>query len=294
MFYVSGNLGNNMLNITDTKDNVTECISLAQAMEYINNGIQIRGITKSGVVFCKSNDLIKDYIEKVKPTLAKLKMLNSLNYNSAVETLTNIAVNIGLCLDKNDFTINYQDNALIIKSRKICIVYDNSGNYRIQDLKNGVNIKNTDVLSDITKVGADSLDYIKIVINGNEYKLSSAIKVLLGCLTWGSHTSIEQVKNLSYIGYTPSNYIFKAIFSGCTYSVEFTDSRSDFNSSYRDMLRRVEKINKGEYAMIDEYVINADKLSVDGLYIKKCNLKRNLDYTKLHEKYKTLKDIYVR
>ena len=294
MFYISGNLGNNMLNVTDTKDNVTECISTEQAMGYINNGVQIRGISKSGIVFCKSDDLIKDYIEKVRPTLAKLKMMNSLSYDSAVAELTKLAVNIGLCLDNDDFSINYQSNAIIIRSRMICIVYDNNGNYRLQDLKNGVNIVNSNAVSDVTKIGTDSLEFITITVNGNKYKLSDAVSLILKCLSMGRYSSVGSFDNLLYIGYTPSNYIFKVMINRATYSVEFTDSKLDFNKCISSMLERAEKANKSEYEMIKSYVYRADELSIDGLYIKKCNLKRGLDFEKLHEKYKTLKDIYVR
>lgn len=296
MFYVSSNLGNNMLGITDTSDNVTEVVSLEHAMSLIRSGIEIRGITKSGIVFCKSDDLIKDYVIKVRPTLAKLKMLNSLDYNTAVDTLKTLASNIGLCLDKNDLIINYESNALIIKSKKISIVYDNNGNYRVQDLKNGVDISDTDIVSDVTRVGDESLDFITIVVSGKKYKLSSAISVALMCLTAkvGKNDGSIDYGSLQYIGYTPSNYIFKIIFYGTTYSIEFTSDLNDFKKSIKPMLARAKKVSKGEYSLISSYIGNADDISVDGLYIKKCNNKGGVSYNKLHEKYKTLKDVYVK
>lgn len=294
MFYISANLGNNMINVTDTSDNVTETISVEQAMVYKENGVVIRGISKLGTVFCKSNDLIKDYVTAVRPTLAKLKMMNSLSYDNTVKTLTKLAVDIGLCENINDFIINYEDSTILIKSRSICIVYDNLGNYTLRDISRGIDISNTKVTSEITKVGAESLEYLKVILNGHEHKLSDVMSVAVNVLSKGKVSNYLDFDGLSYIGYTPSNYIFKVIVDDVVYSLEFTNDYKEYKFVESTLLTRASKINKAAYSIIRRYIYYAEDISVDGIYIKKCNLKRGLDFKSLHEKYKTLKDIYVK
>lgn len=69
---------NNLFGVTDTSDGITEWYTIEQIREYIKQGVDIKGL-RNGIPLCKSDYIIKDFTEAIRPLLAKLKILGVSN-----------------------------------------------------------------------------------------------------------------------------------------------------------------------------------------------------------------------
>lgn len=295
MYFVSG-IKDGLIMITDTKDNVTESLEPVKVRELVQSGVTIRGIYRNNDgsmgCYCKGEDILYDFCNSVMAVLTRLDFLNITEREKRFKEIKTLAYNYGLSETMDDLRIDLDNKKLWFKNRKEIVQYGMSGEYKILDKDvSAKSIKgdNVNITANVKSFGSDAFDLITVPINGQEYKLSYLFNLVLEAY---NVVSCYSYKDIYYIGYTPSNNMFKFVFGGGLFSIKF-DSINYLINNYNKII----SVKTNDYDFTNyckkEYNrgSNPDRLVVVKFSRKEGRAYRSLDA--LHQKYSTLKDIYV-
>ena len=150
----------NLFGVTDTSDGVTEWYTIEQIREFLNSGVDIKGL-RNGIPLCKSDYIIKDFTEAIRLSLAKFKLLGEQRTWDITMYIKNLAVEFGVVEDIMQISMDLVAETVLIEGYfNLIIDYSKEGN-KIIDKVDVFNEEvprlsklNTGVLNHITlKVG---------------------------------------------------------------------------------------------------------------------------------------------
>ena len=237
MFFISG-YQNNLYGITDTSDGVTEWYSFQQ-VEQLYKSVNIGGcgINKLGQfsILCKSPNVFEEFIDRIKPTLAKLITMQVTSRKQQVEKIKQLAYNYGLISSsydaQNQLVIDLDNKSLLLKEFKYIYTWESDGTKNV--------ITSKDVLDkDVTRLsnlGVEAFKFIYLELGGEKYTLYQLLNLL------NEVTGDFKIQNIKYVGITPSNKMFKNIdyYSDC-WSVSF-NTIEYFNANHNSLITKKQK-----------------------------------------------------
>lgn len=283
MFIITGKIGNSCY-ILDTSDSIKELISLDDIQKTVNLGIKIYGLIQvNGVYypFCKEENALKEFISKIKPTLARLKLSNKVTRDNIFDSIFNLAVKYGFVRYKTDLVIDIENNSLYIKPLNHLYIYKNDGEFSEISKLNVCDKK----VSSLSRLGTDALKYITLSINGEEHTLKSLFNELMAV------DSYFKLDKIMYIGITPSNKMFKVITTWNTYTLQF-GTVAQLNKIKNKILDSKIKMDEAFKYYVEDVSYSKND---DCVCILKFNIKKGLSSKEeLHTKYSTLMDVFVR
>lgn len=278
MFFIQ-HRKNNLFGVTDTSDGITEWYTIEQIREYINQGVAIKGL-RNGIPLCKSDYIIKDFTEAIRPLLAKLKVLGVHSNHDIVNHIVKLAIEFGIIENVSQFHIDINTEKVLIKSYFDHIIdYSKDGNKVIDK----IDVCNKEV-SKLSKLGIEAFNHITLKVGNNVITLSN----LINEISYASANSLVP-EDIWYIGITPSNKMFKIMANGRYISVKVSTTDYIKENKYKILGTKVFKVSGfGQY--INDLCINNKK----GWGISKMSIKSYSTGIDLKEKYPTIHDVYER
>lgn len=270
---------NNLYGVTDTSDGITEWYTIEQIREYINQGVAIKGLRNS-IPLCKSDYIIKDFTEAIRPLLAKLKVLGVHSNHDIVNHIVKLAIEFGIIENVSQFHIDINTEKVLIKSYFDHIIdYSKEGNKVIDK----IDVCNKEV-SKLSKLGIEAFNHITLKVGNDVITLSD----LINEISVASANSLLP-EDIWYIGITPSNKMFKIMANGRYISVKISTVEYIKENKYKILGTKVSKVSGfGQY--INDLCIYSNK----SWGISKMSIKSYSTGIDLKEKYPTIHDVYER
>lgn len=263
--------------IKDTDDNVTESVSKLDLFNYMRNGLVVSNLSDRLEITSTEyiDNAIKEWVTRSAKLTKRLEVLSGGNDKEVITGLSNLACTIGL-IPKGEFLVIDYGN------RNVIFTWQNQlYRYGSDEKVTEMDIMNPDVLI-LSRLGFEAFNYITYNLGT---KKSPNIVKLKDCLTELTNVRANFTeKTIKYIGFTPSNRVFKISTGYLVYSVKFC--------TFADLQKKKSKILKLKSTDIYlERYIQYKKGNPDSIVVEKVSEKPYNIY-KLMDKYPTLVDIY--
>lgn len=294
MFLVTHNSGDT-IDVLDTLDNNTSTITYGRALALINLGVDILGCRvnrKSGelVIKCKSGmDICKSYIEETSQVVAKMRLLQRDSKEKELEleeeALYKLAKEYGAVQSREQFAVDLGRNIVSFNGALNKII--TYGGTDKGTVKNEVDIRDENV-SKLSRLGSACFDMIYLYVDTKEKKVKVTLREVLEELC---NISEDNIDDISYVGITPSNNMFKVIIFSSCWSVKV--------DLIGKIIKNKDKILGTKTVKMPGFSKYIRWLEDDGTKqwgISKMSLKEGRLYSSmgaLHQKYPTLHDVYI-
>lgn len=278
--------------VLDTTDGVTEYYTKEQLLK-ITKQVQIRGISPTGEIYCKSDSVITDFINLASASIAKLMIMGIQDVSEENTKALNVARKLGLADDYKDLSFDYKRKSIIFHKLNLVVPYEDANTFQTFTK---LDVCDESVVK-LSKLGIEAFKYITIEIGGRQYSLVYLLDLL-------SLVSVQlRYENIWYIGITPSNKLFKIVFTSLSspagticVSVKF-DTLGELKRQYSKIIgQKVESY--GTFRRYIRECVASKRIDTD-VVITKVTVKSiggsdsAIIYRKLKDKYKTLQDVYV-
>lgn len=282
---------NGMYGVLDTSDGVTEYYTKEQLLG-ISKQVEIRGISPKGDIYCKSESVITDFITLANAAITKLLLLGISDYNEEATKVLNVAKKFGLADDGKDLSFDYKRKSIIFHKLNLVVPYENADTF---ETYTKLDICDQNVVK-LSELGIEAFKYIMMDIGGRQYSLLYLLDLL-------SLVSVQlRYENIWYIGITPSNKLFKIVFTSLTkpYGTICVSVKFDTLGELRRQYSKIISQKVESYGTFRRYIrecVASRKPDTD-VVITKVTVKSmsgsdSILYKKLKDKYKTLQDVYV-
>lgn len=267
--------------ILSTDDKVTEMINETTLKKLLAQGVSIGGISvlPSGAITMSDmymKEAVHNFSQYILPRLARAKMAGV----EEIEELSKLASQVGILPYDKKIVVDFNKRLVSLKYQNTTLSFEKSDGVHTLDSKD---ILDDDIIS-FTKAGKATFASVNIKLNNGSFTLRDAMDEL-----WKVIGSDE----IRYIGITPSNMLFKVFLEPYgVVSVKY--------DSFDNMCRNFDKIMKlkttssrlRQYLSREIQDVNHAKAVITKISIKEGYTYSNYRY-KLHDKYKTLKDVYT-
>lgn len=293
MLYISCKKGD-LYGVMDTDDGVVEMYSVDEIINFKKSGLDIRGISLDKgkvIIYCKSDNILNDFIKSIKSTLAMLSLFGVSEREAKIRKIQDLAVSYGIVLVPTQLSIDIDRHKLFIKSSAFntFVDYETGGTIKKLDVcdKNVASLSRLGIeaFSNITlKVGQD------LTITMND--LIKEVFEVVNFFEWDYHTDFKDVQ---YIGITPSNRMFKILVDYTLYSVRLDLLEKVISNADKILNTKVEKMY-GFEDYIKTEIRKRNKSFLVSKFSKKSYKATTVNglINKLKDKYPTLHDVYVR
>lgn len=294
MFLVVYNIGD-AIEVLDTLDNNKSTITYGRALALIDLGIDILGCRvnrKSGklVIKCKSGmDICKSYIEETSQVIAKMRLLQRDSKKKELEleeeALYKLAKEYGAVQSREQFAVDLDRNIVSFNGALNKII--TYGGTDKGTVKNEVDIRDENV-SKLSRLGSACFDMIYLYVDTKDKKVKVTLREVLEEVC---NISEDNIEDISYVGITPSNNMFKIIIFSSCWSVKV--------DLIGKIIKNKDKILGTKTVKMPGFNKYIRWLEDDGTKqwaISKMSLKEGRLYSgmgALHQKYPTLHDVYI-
>lgn len=242
------------------------------------------------------NDVFYSFCSKISSTVLRAKIAYHADVNTQIKKIKEMAVRYGVADTESDLSIDLDEHVVYFKTFKKVAVYKNDGTYEIlADSNKGVDLRgkgynNAEMQAAGSLVGAKASTQMTTVtfkkLGDKTYTVAQLFAELY-CMD-----KRFQADRIRYLGFTPSNYMFKVLVDGTMWSVTF--------GSLQDVYEQRAKNISVRNSNIDSYwaacIADASEKKLHPIYVIKCSEKSGSAYTcksNLHAKYPTMRDLYV-
>lgn len=275
MFFISA-FKDNKYGVTDTRDRVTEWYSLEQLKEITARGIQIKGISAKGIPYCKSDNILNDFMVSIKPRLAKLRLVGINDRSAITNDIINFAMECGIIAFKDHLVIDISNEKVLLKG-----YYNTILDYSDKQVIDKVDVCDKYVTK-LSRLGIEAFNYITLSLkDGTIITLADIVSKM--CYLFSFDAS-----KIRYIGITPSNKMFK-FFIGYDKVVSVKVDTADYIISNKD---KILSIKTEQFFNFKSYIRSFGN-SPDRWGISKMSIKPYTNMYGLKQKYPTLHDVYV-
>lgn len=292
MLYISGTDGVNYT-LVDSDRHINSVCTGNQIIDLVKQGAKIGGVIMmpdgTPSILCKSQNFLYDFANSVIRSLATMTLMTKTTTVAAekkrVET---IAKQYGV-IDENDtLNIDVEHLSVLLPYQDMIMRFDGHGKYEFHQKNNMVNVMSKEAIN-YSRLGFEAFQYMYFERDGIKYTLKDATDLLYKVTKGQFRPNL-----IKYVGVTPSNYMFKFMFSESTiYSVQFDTMEKVKKFAKKEMNSSMSK-GDGMYSYWRSICDSPDSYKDTDLGIRKCSLKAyNRTVEGLHEKYPTLHDVYL-
>lgn len=264
-----------------TDDKVTEAINETILKKLLAQGVSIGGISvlPSGAITISDmymKEAVHNFSQYILPRLARAKVAGA----DELKTLSKLASQVGILPSDKKLIVDFNKRLVSLKYQNTTLSFEKSGSVHTLESKD---ILDDDIVS-FTKAGKTTFASVNIKLDNGSFTLRDAMDELEKVV--GSGT-------VRYVGITPSNMLFKVFLEPYgVVSVKY--------DSYDNMCKNFDKIMelKTTSTRLRHYLaneirdVNHAKAVITKISVKDGYTSTNYEY-KLHNKYKTLKDVYI-
>lgn len=284
--------------VIDTQDMQVDWVSFTRLQEALNKGMQVQGLAPDGTILCQTEDVFNEIAEKLYNTCAKIHLLHIQQEQQIKQMFFNIAQPYGLAITPDDLSVSVAQAQIYFKiCNRVCNFGDKS-KVVIQAATQGLTY-DEDLLRMAGRGVTEYHNGISLYFGVDEeiqILVSELNKVLL------TDKKANSSNKLYYIGYTPSNMVYKFIIGDYIYSLHlgrFSTSKYNYlrlNELKKKCIAKASPTGYESYleTRYNEFYRNGgyscfiDKLtkkSIKALDVVKA-------YWDLKNKYGTLRDMY--
>lgn len=285
--------------VRGVRGNRKKFTSIQDYVDYAKDGrsrFDIRGIqgTPNGYVIHPeiTEDVFKTFCSKIAPFILRGKITKT----DSDKIIKDGALLLGVAETKSDISISVDEKVVYFKSFHRVAHYNNDGSYEIlADRNKGVDLRGKDYNNEEMKamgslVGektATTMHTVTFKKLGDKTFSVDQLFAELYCVD--KQFTADSIK---YLGFTPSNYMFKVLCHGTMWSVTF----GDLEDVYTARAKNVSVRNRNLDSYWGACIADAASGITHPIYVTKISEKSGSAYScrsNLHAKYPTMRDLYV-